>query len=102
MLKISAHPSRVQVTLQQNGVVQLQVAGDGDGFTVPDSLDSLVAAGHLGLAGMRDRVRHAGGQFSVVSTPGEGTVVGVTIPISVSSRPAVSRSRARFGPNCPM
>lgn len=76
-----AHARTVQVSLQcrENGV-QLLVADDGVGFAVPTRLDDLVQAGHLGLAGLRERVHHAGGRLCVVSAPRAGTVVQVDLP----------------------
>ena len=63
----------------------LIVQDDGGGF---DS--EAVFAGHeadvgLGLLGMRERVELLGGQFSLVSRPGNGTVVEVTIPLMEAS-----------------
>jgi two-component system sensor histidine kinase UhpB len=37
--------------------------------------------GHLGLAGMRERVESLGGRFSVKSEPGKGTQVTARLPL---------------------
>jgi signal transduction histidine kinase len=50
----------------------LEVSDDGPGF-VPQP--SATFNGHLGLAGMRERVESLGGTFSVKSEPGKGTQV---------------------------
>ncbi|MGB7876553.1 MAG: sensor histidine kinase [Anaerolineales bacterium] len=50
----------------------LEVSDDGPGF-VPQP--SAAFNGHLGLAGMRERVESLGGTFSVQSEPGKGTQV---------------------------
>jgi signal transduction histidine kinase len=34
----------------------------------------------IGITGMRDRIEAVGGQFEIVSTPGQGTSVRGTIP----------------------
>lgn len=56
--------------------VVLTVTDDGRGF------DTGVAQGeeHRGLRNMRARVEDAGGTFRVVSTPGGGTTITVTVP----------------------
>jgi len=77
-----ARPRAVRIALhRQEGGVRLVVADDGVGFAVPDRLDDLVGAGHLGLAGLRARVQHAGGRCRVTSMPGEGTIVEVDLPL---------------------
>lgn len=77
-----AHARTIQVTLRREaGGVQLLVGDDGRGFAVPDRLDRLVVDGHLGLAGLHERVQHAGGCVRVVSALHEGTVVQVDLPL---------------------
>jgi len=79
-----AHPATIRMTLRcDDGAVQLAVCDDGDGFVVPARLDTLAAAGHLGLVGLQRRVGHAGGLLSVTAAPGRGTVVRVAIPVAV-------------------
>jgi signal transduction histidine kinase len=55
----------------------LMLRDDGQGFTVPDALEDLVAQGRFGLAGMRERVELIGGTLALESTPGEGTTMRV-------------------------
>ena len=53
----------------------LVVRDDGRGFdTAQDS-----PGGHYGLAGMRERAELMGGQFTIASAPGAGTIVTVTL-----------------------
>lgn len=54
--------------------VHLEISDDGKGF----DLDT--ASGGYGLRGMRARVGEAGGQLTVRSAPGEGTLVRVEVP----------------------
>ena len=76
-----ARAHRIWVTLRAGcDGLQLRVSDDGTGFSVPGSFDHLANGGHLGLAGLSYRVRQAGGQFTLRSTPGQGTVVGVDMP----------------------
>lgn len=58
----------------------LEVADDGKGF-LPDSVSGTSA---LGLLGMRERVGVFGGQVEVLSEPGKGTLVRVTVPKDAS------------------
>jgi signal transduction histidine kinase len=59
--------------------VQLDICDDGIGFTVPDYFYDLTRTGHFGLIGMRERVQLIGGQLEIVSRPGGGTRVSLTV-----------------------
>lgn len=59
-------------------VLALEVSDDGPGF-VPQP--SAAFNGHLGLAGMRERVESLGGTFSVKSEPGKGTQVSARLAL---------------------
>lgn len=68
-----------RVTLRiRDGELEVEVADNGAGF------DPLAAGseGHLGLAGMRERVEILGGTFGVRSDPGRGTVVRASLPLA--------------------
>lgn len=73
-----ARASRVLVNLRQssNSDLTLQIIDNGQGFEVESQPDLL---GH-GLSNMNERARQLGGEFDVVSGPGEGTTVTVRIP----------------------
>jgi PAS domain S-box-containing protein len=73
-----AQASRVQVTLDYSGnALCLEVRDNGRGFlaTQPQQVKS------FGLLGMRERAMALGGNLDIVSVPGQGTVVGLTVPI---------------------
>lgn len=57
----------------------VEVADAGRGFDPEAVMDD----GHLGLAGMRERVEILGGQFEVESAAGTGTVVRARLPLAV-------------------
>lgn len=77
-----AEPRGVQVSVEtEEGSVVLTVADDGKGFTPPTQLEVLTREGHLGLAGMQERVRRLGGEVRVASAPGSGTTVSVRVPL---------------------
>jgi signal transduction histidine kinase len=61
--------------------ILLSVADKGKGF---DSFASRAKAG-LGIRSMRERLRLLGGRFEIHSQPGEGTVVSVSVPLTVGS-----------------
>ena len=60
---------------EHGGAVQVSVRDDGVGF---DTTAHSRAA--FGLLGMRFRVEAEGGSFGVVSAPGQGTLIQVTLP----------------------
>jgi PAS domain S-box-containing protein len=69
-----ARQARVEISRHADGI-RVRIEDDGHGF---DPLT--VAAGHLGLAGMRTRAERLGGRLTVTSEPGKGTVVDAVIP----------------------
>ena len=63
-----------------NGGVSLAVADDGRGFGGVLDLDRLESAGHLGLAGMRERMAGVGGVVQLGEEPGGGARVEIWVP----------------------
>jgi len=74
-----ASQASVEFTIRQDSI-HIIVADDGIGFDVPGAEG--IADGHLGLAGMNERVGLLGGEMSIVSVPGTGTTVTIEIPIA--------------------
>ena len=74
-------PADVQIRAERNDVI-LRVADRGPGFDGESALARLEAEGHLGLAGMRERILALGGDVAVRSSPGAGVVLVIRIPIS--------------------
>jgi signal transduction histidine kinase len=73
--------SRLDVVFRrQAGEVELCVRDDGIGFDMPFSPSGLVAASHLGLAGLRQRAERTGWRLEVASSRGHGTCVRVRLP----------------------
>jgi signal transduction histidine kinase len=62
--------------------LELVVRDDGVGFDVPGRLAQAANEGHLGLLGMRERVALLAGTVAVDSTPGHGTRIHVSLPLS--------------------
>jgi signal transduction histidine kinase len=68
--------------------VALRIHDDGRGFDVGVRLEGAAASGHLGVVGMRERVRAHGGGFRLHSRPGDGTTIEVELPLAF--RPPVA------------
>ena len=49
---------------------------------------------HLGLDALHERVRAVGGSASITSSPGRGTCVRFTVPLSAGSREAAAAREA--------
>ncbi len=66
-------------------LVTLTVSDNGRGFdparVMAAEADVGVEGGHFGLRGIQDRVDMLGGTLAVDSTPGQGTVLRVSIPV---------------------
>lgn len=60
--------------------VRFSVADDGRGFDIAHCPGS--AEGHFGLLGIRERVQHFNGTFTLSSVPGRGTKATVTLRVS--------------------
>ena len=60
--------------------VRLTIADDGKGFDVE------ARSGGFGLVGMRERVRSFGGQFSIRTDAGGGSVIEVCVPLVTIGR----------------
>jgi signal transduction histidine kinase len=74
--------ARVTVDLDRDGDrVDLSVADDGVGFQPGGDSDG------IGLVTMRDRIGAVGGDLEVVSEPGAGVTVHVTVPCAPELRP---------------
>lgn len=71
--------------LEREGWIVLSVADDGDGFDTAVIGES-VAAGHIGLASQRARIEGAGGELTIVSDPGDGTVATVRLPEATAAK----------------
>jgi len=94
---------RVEVRLELEGEgaeahVVATVRDDGRGF---DAEGAFLAGAGLGLVGMEERARIAGGRLALVSAPGEGCEVRLRVPVSAlpggALPPASADRRAAHG-----
>ncbi|MFZ5922899.1 MAG: sensor histidine kinase [Chloroflexota bacterium] len=75
-----AQASEVHIALSyETDVVRLKVRDNGRGFLLR-SVNQGQGRISLGLAGMEERANLLGGSFNIVSSPGEGTIIQVSIP----------------------
>jgi signal transduction histidine kinase len=73
-----ARATGVQVSLKRTGrEIFLTVEDAGDGF----DLDQARREGGLGLVSMEERIRLAGGKFTIHSQPGKGTRIEAQAPL---------------------
>lgn len=77
-----AGASTVRVALREERAGIVEVEDDGRGFdtSVPDV--DRVRASHFGLAGLRERAEAAGGDLTIQSAPGRGTVIRASLPLN--------------------
>ncbi|HET7686955.1 MAG TPA: GAF domain-containing protein, partial [Candidatus Limnocylindria bacterium] len=82
----NARTARIRIA-RDHDQLALEVTDDGVGFD-PEG----IPRGHLGVAGMRQRIEQLGGEFAVTSRRGSGSQVAVRISTAaidaVASRPA--------------
>lgn len=60
--------------------LDLRIRDDGSGFDPPQAPG--LAEGHLGLQGMRERMKRLGGSLQIDSQPGHGTEIRATVPLA--------------------
>jgi two-component system NarL family sensor kinase len=75
-----AHSANVRL-LVSDGVVELQLQDDGRGPPNPDQLALREREGHMGLAGMRERITALGGSVSLRAVQDAGSVLVVQLPV---------------------
>jgi len=74
-------PKAVSILIHRNAKhVRLVIEDDGKGFNVEDA----VSDKQLGLVGMRERAKLVGGSMSIESSPGSGTTICISVPLSGS------------------
>jgi signal transduction histidine kinase len=69
----------VGITVHQDGVL-LRVSDDGLGLPAELTAEALEAGGHMGLAGMRERITALGGTVQLRRQRGAGALLEVIVP----------------------
>lgn len=73
------HASSIRVAGElKDGWINCSIADNGQGFDTSRAPGA--SEGHFGLQGIRERISRLNGQFSIVSTPGNGTKARLSIP----------------------
>lgn len=89
LMNISKHARAQHVDISllcDDGRLSMTIRDDGHGFDAPITLHDLTAHSHFGLAGMRERISLIGGQWSLKSVLGEGTLICVNWPAEGKTR----------------
>lgn len=74
-------PARAELRLEEDAV-RLLVADWGDGFDPVRQADGESPGERVGISGMRERAKLAGGSLELESYPGRGTRLSARIPLS--------------------
>jgi signal transduction histidine kinase len=76
-----AQASRATVTIRfDSDKVTVEIADDGQGFSVPESPAEFAPSGHFGLLGMYERAELIGGRLEIDSHPSDGACIRVELP----------------------
>ena len=79
-----ANAGKVTINLRpEDGCVVLEVKDDGRGFDVKKTTGEAVTRKQLGLLGMQERVSLVNGTVKIESTPGEGTMLRIYVPLRI-------------------
>jgi two-component system sensor histidine kinase UhpB len=77
-----AQARAASITLRKNGdSIYLRIEDDGRGFDVAQDSGQAMERRHWGLLGIQERVELVRGEFMVVSEPGCGTLMEISIPL---------------------
>lgn len=75
-----ARAKNLIITLNQDdNSVYLKISDDGVGFDVQQGKSK----GNYGLRNMEERVNNLGGSYKIISSPGQGTLIDIKIPVSL-------------------
>jgi signal transduction histidine kinase len=79
-----AQATAAEVNLEFTGSqVAVTIRDNGKGFQLPDTVGDLSHSGKLGLVGMHERVSLLSGTLDIQSQVGKGTVVKVSVPLTI-------------------
>jgi GAF domain-containing protein len=65
--------------------LRAEVLDDGRGFNLEQALERARATNHLGLEALTERIDAAGGSVEIVTAPGDGTRVSLSLPLRTAS-----------------
>jgi signal transduction histidine kinase len=74
----------IGISISADGVL-LQVSDDGQGLPKDVAPESLEFQGHMGLAGMRERITALGGTVRLRRQAGPGALLEIVVPTPATS-----------------
>jgi signal transduction histidine kinase len=83
LANVARHAEATSVAIElsaTDGRILLEVRDDGRGFP-PGPMETFERRGHMGLAGMRERIGALGGSVRTQGAPGGGALLEVSMPI---------------------
>ncbi|MDD2900870.1 MAG: PAS domain S-box protein [Syntrophales bacterium] len=81
------------ISIERENLI-MEVVDDGQGFQVEELLARPGPDGGLGLTAMQERARQIGGELSISSQAGQGTVIKLTLPLPSGPGPGESLSKS--------
>jgi signal transduction histidine kinase len=76
-----AAPRRINIVIKYDAeTLRVSVRDDGCGFDVHEARDRSRRRGRFGLIGMQERAQLLGALLTIVSAPGKGTTISLTMP----------------------
>jgi signal transduction histidine kinase len=85
IMNVRKHAKASVVTITMRVVdhtFRVVVSDDGTGFDMEAQQERQIERGSVGLLSMRERAERMGGTVEVLSTPGSGTAVTITVPLA--------------------
>jgi signal transduction histidine kinase len=91
-----AEASAVRIRISEAGrTLELTVQDDGRGLPSGVTPGTIERPGHMGIAGMRERIGALGGTVTVEARPGAGVLLRVRLPLETADRTGTSDRGAR-------
>lgn len=91
--KKHARANQVIVEVQREGdELVASVTDDGRGFNLADVERNYDQRGSFGLLTMRERAEMVRGNWTIQSTPGQGTAVTLRVPVNIPAQPRLFNS----------
>ncbi len=73
-----SNAKNVEVVISKtNGILQVSVRDDGVGF---EADKMVISSEHIGLTGMKERIKLLNGSLKINSAPSEGTTINIEVP----------------------
>lgn len=81
-----AQATRARITVSySDDAVRVDIVDNGVGFDVKAVESRPAGLGHIGLAAMKRRAEEVSGEVVIESSPGNGTAVSVSVPLTTSA-----------------